>query len=249
MLSPPNEQCRAGEIVRGAITLGRLLCREPIDGAVLDKEIETFIRDEGGVPALKGYNPPFSEREYEHTICLSLNNEVVHGVPARPVTPDDIISIDLVVGYQDWFADSARTFTHSSDTKKVRLVNASQVIFVGAQAAILPNQPMSLFGASVEIASQYVGYAPIREYCGHGIGQGIHMEPQILNYSHNGSDLFQVGRSYAVEPVLASRKTYVVKHDHPDGWTVYANCLTSHNEDTVFVSSNGIINLTGDNNE
>jgi methionyl aminopeptidase len=246
MLSPPNEQVRAGQIVRGAIALGRSLCTKPIDGEVLDREIETFIRDEGGVPALKGYVPPFTDAEYKHTICLSLNEEAVHGVPVKQVSPDDLISIDLVVGVGGWFADSARTFTYSQDINKVQMVLRSFLIFRASQAAIMPNQFMSLFGMSIDIAAKHVGYAPVEEYCGHGIGQVIHASPQILNYQNSKPDLFHVGRAYAVEPVMAERRDYKLAHDHPDGWTVRADCLTSHNEDTIFVCQNGIVNLTSE---
>lgn len=247
MHSPPDEQVRAGQIVRGAIALGRALCRQEIDGAVLDREIEQFIRSEGGVPALKGYKPPFTNRSYEHTICLSLNNEAVHGTPAvRKVSPEDLISIDLVVGYKGWFADSARTFTYSKDPVKTNLVVASQIIFAGALAAVLPNQLTALFGATVEAAARHVKLTPVREYCGHGIGEQIHAAPQILNYAHEQATIFQTGQAYAVEPVLATKTNYRLSYDHPDGWTASADCLCSHNEDTLFISDRGVINLTGD---
>lgn len=247
MHSPPNEQVRAGQIVRGAIALGKALCRREIDGTTLDSEIEQFIRSEGGVPALKGYKPPFSHRTYEHTICLSLNNEAVHGTPApRRVTPDDLISIDLVVGYKGWFADSARTFTYSRDMAKISLVLSSQIIFAGALAAVLPNQLTALYGATIEAAAKHVKLVPVREYCGHGIGRSIHANPQILNYAHEQLTIFQPGQAYAVEPVLATKTNYRLSYDHPDGWTATTDCLCSHNEDTLFVGDRGIINLTGD---
>lgn len=246
MISPPNALVTAGKIAREAIELGRELCKTATYGLQVDEEIEKFIRSKGGVPALKGYKPPFSTKQYEHTICLSINNEAVHGVPKKLLRPDlDIITIDLVVGFEGWFADSARTFTHSKEVDRRRLVDASWIIFQGALAAVVPNQPTSLYGITVEAAARHVGLVPVKEYCGHGIGQEVHMSPQILNYSHDQKTRFEAGRAYAVEPVLASKPNYKLRHDNPDGWTVDVDCLTTHNEDTLFITNHSVINLTG----
>lgn len=253
MIFPPDEQVKAGIVARDAIALGRKLCgqSDSLDAAKLDAEIESFIRDNGCTPALKGYKPPFSERTYEHSICLSLNQEAVHGVPEGKTINclDDIITLDLVVRCNDWHVDTARTFTRTTKAKEALFVLTAEVICLGAQKAILPNKPMAMYGISVEKAAETLGMSVIKEYCGHGIGRGIHELPQVVNYCNDYQHIFQVGRSYAVEPVLAQTKTYELNHEHEDGWTVRANTLVAHNEDTVFISSNGIVNLTGDKNE
>ena len=244
MQSPPNEQVRAGQIARGAIQLAKELCREAIDGVRLDREIETYIRDEGGEPALKGYHPSFALKPYEHTICLGIDEDVVHGVPIKTVGLSHLVTVDLVVRYKGWNADTARTFTYSNDPIKQQFADISKAIFDNALQAIIPQQTISLFGGAVYAGAKLQGYEVVREYCGHGIGKAIHTDPQVLNYPTSTKEVFQAGRSYAVEPVLAV-KPYVLRHHQYDGFTVQADCLVTHNEDTIFVGTHGVVNLTG----
>ena len=243
--APANEQVRAGEIARGAIQLARELCAKTLDGKILDQEIEQYIRDEGGVPALKGYHPHFARKPYEWTICLAVDEDVVHGVPMKYIGPAKLITVDLVVEYQGWFADTARTFALDANKTKTQFAKHSLQIFQSALEMIMPNQSIDLYSAFVEGAARMHGYAVINEYCGHGIGQAIHTPPNVPNTSTLNQGPFQVGRSYAVEPVLAINAQYHLRNKPNDGFSVRADCLASHNEDTVFVSAEGIINLTG----
>jgi methionyl aminopeptidase len=245
MLEPATEQARAGEIASEAINLAKELTRSAYDGLALDKEVETFIRDSGGRPALKGYHPGFADKPYEWTICLAVDNDVVHGVPDKQVDPTQLITVDLVVEYGGWFADTARTFTHSGDSTRQEFVKNSLRIFNTAMDMIGPNLDIGLYGGMVEVASKMCRYGVIKEYCGHGINQAIHTEPQILNYGRSDGSVFQAGNSYAVEPVLSIDKEYVLNDILDDGYSITANCLVSHNEDTIFVSPRGIVNLTG----
>ena len=242
MQSPPNEQVRAGQIARGAILLAKELCRTALDGVRLDKEVEQYIRDEGGEPALKGYHPAFAQKPYEWTICLGIDKDVVHGVPIKTLGSSKLITVDLVVRYKGWHADTARTFTYSDDPVKRQFADVSKVIFDHAKDSIIPNQMISLFGTTVYQGAQIQGYEVVKECCGHG--RTIHTEPQVLNYPTFTPEVFQVGRSYAVEPVLAISPYKL--HQHPyDGFSVLADCLVSHNEDTIFIGTNGVVNLTG----
>lgn len=246
MQAPPDEQVRAGQIARGAIALAKEVCSTPVDGKRLDILIEEYIRDEGGEPALKGYHPKFALKPYKYTTCIALDNEVVHGVPVKMICPNHIITVDLVVRFQGWHADTARTFIYGdNDATKKQFVEASSMIFEMAKDTVMPQQPINLFGMMVERCAAQQNYAVIKEYCGHGIGQSIHTEPQVLNYQTLSTEVFQAGRAYAVEPVLAIEPTYELKHHPSDGFTIIADCLVTHNEDTIFVGANGAINLTG----
>ncbi len=238
---PPTEQVEAGKIAYGAIELGKELCRQDIHGLELNCQIEEYIKDMGGIPALKGYQPSFSSKPYQYAICLALDNDVVHGVPTKIICPGRLITIDLVVEYEGWFADTARTFTYGLTRK--RFADISKLIFELSQDAIVPMQSIDLFGAVVQRMAQSSNFSVIKEYCGHGIGQSIHLPPQIVNYNTESSELFQVGKAYAVEPVLAINEWYTLS-EADDGWTVQADCFASHNEDTVFISRQGAINLT-----
>ena len=244
MQSPPSEQVRAGEIARGAIQLAKELCSKVIDGVRLDREVEQYIRDEGGEPALKGYHPAFSLKPYEHTICLGIDQDVVHGVPIKLIGPSHLVTVDLVVRYKGWNADTARTFTYSDDPIKKQFADLSKAIFDSSLQVIGAQNKIDFFGTMVEEGAKIQDYQVVKEYCGHGIGKAIHSDPQVLNYHTSSEEVFQAGRSYAVEPVLAI-KPYVLRHHSYDGFTVQADCLVSHNEDTLFVGEHGVINLTG----
>jgi len=248
MNHPPCEQVSAGRIAHDAVALGIALCRDAIDGERLDKEIETFIRDESGTPALKGYQPGFSKKPYLHTICLALDKEAVHGPPVKQVSPDKLITIDLVVELEGWHADTARTFSHSGDPARIQFAEASRLIHDLALDAIGPQQCMSLYGSMVELGAKTQGYAIIEKFCGHGIGRSIHEAPQVLNYFTPTTELFRVGRAYAVEPVIAYQSDFQLG-DGPDGWTIQTDCMSSHNEDTVFITEHGALNLTGGKDE
>jgi len=245
MYEPPEEQVIAGRIARDAIELARRLCLHDIEGLELDKQVEEFILDEGGKPALKGFHPSFSKKPYEWTICLAVDEDVVHGVPFKLVSPSNVITVDLVVEYDGWFADTARTFTHGKNPKKKRFVDNSANIFNAALEMVIPQQVIDLYSMTIEEGAEMFGYGVVNEYCGHGIGKEIHMPPQVCNRQTRNNDVFQVGKSYAVEPVLASKPTYSLSNKPNDGFSVKADCLASHNEDTVFVGRSGIVNLTG----
>lgn len=243
MNEPPEEQIIAGRIARGAVALARDLCRWPLEGEQLDLEIEQYIRDEGGEPALKGYHPSFAGKPYEWTICLGVDNDVVHGVPHKPLDPNNIITVDLVVKFGEYYADTARTFTHSNNKSKMLFVDISKQIFDLSKAWVVPNGQVALFGQSVELSARLTKYGVVKEYCGHGIGKSIHCPPQIPNYYSPIGGQFKIGQSYAVEPVLAINPTYELEH-HYDGYSVTADCLVSHNEDTIFIGERGAVNLT-----
>jgi methionyl aminopeptidase len=241
---PPSEQVIAGKIARNAIRLGQDLCRSEIDASKLDQEIETFILDCGGKPALKGYHPSFSSIPYLHTICLARDNEAVHGPPVGLVNAQtQLVTIDLVVEYDGWFADTARTFTQSQDPARLQLVHAVESLHTAALEVINPDGLMSTYGAFCEDSAKYLSCCIVRQLCGHGIGRSIHQSPAVLCVRGEHGFRFEIGKSYAVEPVIAQNLNYRLS-TLDDKWTLAANCLTAHMEDTIFISNTGIINLT-----
>lgn len=245
MQAPPDEQVKAGRIAAGAVKLAQQLCLSAIDGKNLDREIESYIRDMGGEPALKGYQPSFATKPYEWSICLGIDHDVVHGVPIKLIGTGHLVTVDLVVRCGEWHADHARTFTNSDDAEKKAFAKRSLKIFESALEMIMPEQSMNLYSMVVAQGAEMNGYAVINEYCGHAIGKQIHEAPQVWNMPSHNCQAFRVGQAYAVEPVLANKPSYKLQHDKHDGFSVRADCFASHNEDTVFVGPNGIVNLTG----
>lgn len=246
MDKPNDEQIIAGRIARDAIKIGIEMCAKGTTGSKLDRRLEEFIKDNGCVPALKGYKPPFTDSTYEHTICLSRNNQAVHGVPHESVviTSDDLITIDLVVAHKGWHADSARTFTFSSDPQKKAMVDKVIAVHTNALSIITPSTSINIYSEFCsKIADEICKVGIVREFCGHGIGRFVHEPPQIPCVPSNENHIFEVGRSYAIEPVISLKKKYSLFVER-DGWGVSANCLTAHMEDTIFISNYGIYNLT-----
>jgi methionyl aminopeptidase len=247
MKQPPDEQVIAGTVAANAVLYGSmLLYGGNISAEQLDKKIEEYIRCMGCTPALKGYKPPFTDRVYNHTICLSVNNTAVHGVPQgyEINAAEDLVTIDLVVEHKGWYADTARTFTLSKNPEKTAIVAKIQKLHNAALQIISPNSSISEYSLFCEkIAQEVCDVSIIKEFCGHGIGKSIHENPQVPCTSNFSNDKFEVGRSYAIEPVIAAKSKYKIR-DGADGWSVNADCLTAHMEDTIFIAEGGIINLT-----
>lgn len=245
MQRPSDEQIVAGRIARDAIKLGISLCEKEVTGTQLDKELEGFIRDNHCAPSLRGYKPPSIERVYQHTICLATNNQAVHGVPGdATLSKDDLITIDLVVAHKGWHADTARTFTFSSDPQKKSMVDKIAIVHTNSLSIINPNLPIKFYAEFCHrIANEICNVEIIREFCGHGIGRFIHEPPQVPSSPTEENSIFIIGKAYAVEPVISLKKDYILS-DGDDGWTVSADCLTAHMEDTIFISNLGVFNLT-----
>lgn len=238
------DQVRAGIIVAGAINLAKDIClSREIDAEELDLIIETYIRDQGGIPSLKGYTPSFSTiGAWNHSLCLSLNYEIVHGIPTlKRIKPTDLIKIDLVVKVGEWHADAARTF--SGNPRYKTLIRDSLNILDIASKSIACNGPVYRFGEAVKQLAEYYQYYIPEDFCGHGIGNQIHDSPCIFNVpNYSSQDCFIPKKTYAVEPVIMENECIITLD--PNQWTYMANKLSTHNENTYWVDKEQIRNLT-----
>ncbi len=181
----------------------------------LDLVAEDWIRSRGGVPAFKGY------RGFPATLCTSINEEVVHGIPGqRKLKEGDIISIDVGVNLKGYFGDAAMTFPVGEiDEEARRLLEVTEkALWIGIHEAKLGNR---LYDISYAIQTwvEGHGFSVVRDFVGHGIGRDLHEEPQIPNFGspHQGPRL-EKGMVFALEPMV-NEGTYEVKVLQ-DGWTV-----------------------------
>ena len=181
----------------------------------LDQVAEDWIRSRGGIPAFKGY------RGYPATLCTSINEEVVHGIPSqRKLKEGDIISIDVGVNFKGYFGDAAMTFPVGEiDEEAKRLMEVTEkALWIGIHEAKLGNR---LYDISYAIQTwvEGHGFSVVRDFVGHGIGRDLHEEPQIPNFGspHQGPRL-EKGMVFALEPMV-NEGTYEVKVLQ-DGWTV-----------------------------
>ena len=186
-----------------------------INSLYLDKIAEEFIRDNGGVPGFKGYNG------FPSTLCISQDNEVVHGIPSkREIREGSILSIDCGVLMNSFYGDSAYTFAvgEISETKKKLLNITKQALDIGVSAASYGNTIGDIGFAIQEFAESH-GYSVVKELVGHGIGKGLHESPEVPNYGNKGEGLILgEGLVLAVEPMINLGADAVIQNK--DGWTI-----------------------------
>lgn len=211
--------------------------------AMLDRFVDTFIRShDGAVPAFKGlYGFPGSA-------CISINEEVVHGIPsARMLQAGDIVSVDVGVKQGGWCADSAFTFPVGEiGAEAAHIMGVTRDALGRAVAAACPGSRVGDIGAAVVDTVRGSGLAIIRDLVGHGVGREIHEEPQVSNIGERGFGVpLREGMVLAIEPMLARGTERIVTLE--DRWTVVTadRALSAHFEHTVAVTADGPRILTG----
>lgn len=181
----------------------------------LDKIAEEYLRDHGGIPGFLGYNG------FPATLCTSLNDEVVHGIPSeKELRQGDILSVDCGVKFQGYFGDSAYTFPvgELSDENMSLMLNTRESLFKGIEAAVAGNR-LGDIGYAIQNHAEQAGYSVVREMVGHGLGQNLHEEPEVPNYGRRGSGIkLKEGMVICIEPMI-NMGTRFIKQDK-DGWTI-----------------------------
>ncbi|HEY8177200.1 MAG TPA: type I methionyl aminopeptidase [Candidatus Limnocylindria bacterium] len=206
----------------------------------LDAIAEDIIARAGAVPSFKGYgsNPPFPA-----SICASINDEVVHGIPSphRRIREGDVVSLDVGCIWQGWHADCARTwFVGTPPPPVAQLIDATRRGMEAGIAAALPGNRLGDVGAAIEAVANEHGYGIVRPFVGHGIGQSMHEDPQVANYGRPGTGLrIEAGMCFAIEPMFNLGGDEVALLD--DGWTVVTadGTLSAHFENTLAVTDHG----------
>ena len=208
----------------------------------LDRLAERLCRDAGAEPAFKGY------RGYPATLCASINDEVVHGIPSgtRVLREGDVISLDMGAKLDGYFGDSAVTVPVGQvPDDAVRLLHVTQQALERAIAQARPGGRLSDIGHAVQTWVESHGFSVVREFVGHGIGEKLHEDPQIPNYGAPGKGpKLAEGMVLAIEPMVAAGRpeTKVLG----DGWTAVTKdgSLAAHFEHTVAVTADGPLVLT-----
>ena len=230
----------AGKILAGILDVLRTELRPGVTTGHLDAIAERMIRDAGAVPSFKGYgsNPPFPA-----SICASVNDEVVHGIPSptRRLADGDLVSIDIGCILDGWHADCARTWTIGRVPREVtELVDVTRRGMEAGIAAAQPGNRIGDIGHAIESVARRYGYGIVRPFVGHGIGQEMHEEPQVPNYGRAGTGLLiEPGMCFAIEPMYNLGGDEVFVED--DGWTVRTadGALSAHFENTIAVAEGG----------
>jgi methionyl aminopeptidase len=198
-------------------TLGEIskILKPGIIASEIDKIAEEFIRDNGGIPAFKNYNG------YPSTLCISINDVVVHGIPKNQVIKEgDIVSIDCGAFLNGYCGDYAYTFMIEPVDEKIRklLITTYEALYKGIEQAVVGNR-IGDIGFAIQLYVERNGFSVVRELVGHGIGKTMHEYPQIPNYGKKGKGyLLEDGMVICIEPMINMGKKEVIFGN--DGWTV-----------------------------
>ena len=200
----------------------------------LDDIAERYIRKNKAVPSFKNYNG------FPKTLCTSVNNQVIHGIPGNVVLKDgDIVSVDVGACYKGYHGDAARTFAVGSISQDAqKLIDVTRnCFFEGIKQCIAGNR-VSDISHAVQVCAEREGYGVVRDYIGHGVGASLHEGPEIPNFGNPGRGARLVkSMTLAIEPMINMGDYRVKVLD--DGWTVETldGCLSAHYENTVLVTN------------
>lgn len=201
----------------------------------LDVFAEDLIRKSNATPSFKGY------QNFPATLCISINEEVVHGIPnSRVIKNGDIVGVDCGVCYKKLHTDSARTFIIGEVSDEVKFfVKTTKKALQKSISKVREGVRLGDVSAAIQKTVEQRGFSVVRNCTGHGIGYTVHEPPEILNYGKKGKGIvLRSGMVLAIEPISVmgpSGDTY----DESDGWTVKAGNLSAHFEHTVLVTKNG----------
>jgi methionyl aminopeptidase len=225
----------AGRLVGEVLTALAAQVAPGVTTAELDVLAEKLMTDAGGLPAFKGYHG------YPASICASVNEEVIHGIPSgrRVLSEGDILSLDVGVSLNGYFGDSAITLPVGKVTEEAAsLLRVTEEALYKAIERVRPGGRVSDIGHAVQHHVETYGFSVVREFVGHGIGQRMHEEPQVPNYGEPGrGPRLAEGMVLAIEPMVNAGKPAVKVL--ADGWTAVTRdrSLSAHFEHTVAVTA------------
>ena len=208
----------------------------------LDTLAEQFIRDHGAEPTFKGFPNPYGG-PFPASICTSVNNVVVHGIPDdKPLCDGDIVSVDCGTFIDGFCGDSCYTFCVGEVSPEVKelLRVTKESLYKGIEAA-LPGKRLGDIGYAVQQHCENHGYGVVREFVGHGIGHEMHEDPQVPNYGRQGTGKqLKNGLCIAIEPMINMGTDSVMMLD--DGWTIVTKDgkPSAHYENTVLITEDGV---------
>jgi methionyl aminopeptidase len=227
---------KASQIVARTLNLLESHVQPGITTRELDQIAESEIRKAGAIPAFKGY------RGFPATLCVSVNEEVVHGIPSdRKLKEGDIVGLDLGCIWDDFYGDAARTYAvgEISEEAKRLLETTEKSLMIGIDQARVGNR-IGDIGYAVQMHAESNGYSVVRDFVGHGIGRNLHEDPQVPNYGNRGQGpRIKAGMVLAIEPMVCQGRADV--EVLADNWTAVTRDrkLAAHFEHSIAITDNG----------
>ena len=233
---------QAGRIVGEVLDLIAEELKPGVSTAHLDELAEAHIRRSGAVPSFKDYPGVNPRRPFPASVCISIDQEIVHGIPGeRTIKDGQIVSVDAGAILDGWHGDGARTWYVGEPPAPVRdLIAATEAAMMAGIAAAVPGNHIEDISAAVEDVALPFGFGIIRQFVGHGIGTEMHEEPQVPNYrtGRPGRKL-EAGLCLAIEPMftLGRHEAFLA----PDDWTVVTRdgSMAAHFENTIAITDDG----------
>ena len=232
----------AGRITGEALLVARDMVRPGVSTFEIDQAIRRYIEKCGAVPAFLGYGG------FPASACISINDEVIHGIPSkkRILREGDVVKIDTGATYKGYVGDSARTIPVGKvSDEAMKLIEVTRNSFWKGVEALQIGNRLGDVGHAIDSLVVENGFSTVRRYVGHGIGTDMHESPDVPNFGTPGRGIrLCAGMTLAIEPMV-NVGTFEVK-EMPDGWTVKTldGSLSAHYENTVALTSDGVIVLT-----
>ncbi len=234
---------RAGRVTADVLEKMRELVRPGVSTGELDRAAEEYILSCGGKPVFKGFKMGRSIPPFPGTICASINEEIVHGIPSfvRKLEEGDILSVDVGVLLDGYCGDAACTYPVGNiSPERQALLDITEMSLNNAIKAAVKGNTLGDIGYAVESCVKAKGYGIVRDYTGHGIGKDMHEAPQVLNYGRPGRGVtLQKGLAIAIEPMIMSGGEDVKVAEN--GWTVFTadGSDAAHFERSIVITDEG----------
>ncbi len=241
-----KKMARAGEILASAREAVKKTIAPGVTGKELDAVFKKAVEKAGGTPIFLGYRPDGSDKPYPASICVSVNDVIVHGTPNdKPLKNGDIVSIDMGVGFEGYCADSAFTVgigKVSSEAQK--LIEVTRQSLDLAIRVAKPGATLGDIGHAIEMHVKKAGFKIAQGLTGHGIGRHLHEEPYVYNEGKPGAGIRLVpGMCFAIEPMVGI-STGKIHQLVDDSYAMVDGCLSAHFEHTIVITENGARVLT-----
>lgn len=232
----------AGRIAAIAREIGGECVREGVTTAQIDREIKKCILSHGAKPSFLGYGG------FPASACISVNEEIIHGIPSsnRVLKNGDIVKIDVGAFYKGYHGDCAATFAVGTISEEAqKLIDVTKQSFYKGVAVIGSGKRIGDIGSAIQTYVESFGFSVVKDYIGHGIGRNLHEDPEVPNYGLAGhGPRLREGMTIAIEPMVNVGTSQV--NVLSDNWTVVTKDgkLSAHYENTVAITSNGVLILT-----
>ncbi|MFI6217539.1 type I methionyl aminopeptidase [Nocardia brasiliensis] len=244
-LKTPDEIARmrvTGQFVAEVLAELRVLAEVGVNLLELEKHVRERIGRRGAQSCYWDYAPSFGRGPFRNTVCLSVNDAVLHGLPFDYRLRDgDVLTMDLAVGIDGWVADAATTIVvGAADEADLRLIRATEDALAAAIAVALPGKHIGDISAAISAVARDYGYPVNTEFGGHGLGRTMHEDPHVANHGRAGRGYrLRPGLVIAIEPWFARTTDRIVTD--PDGWTLRSadGSRTAHSEHTVAITESG----------